>query len=428
MRDRCFETLALASLLTAVCAPAQANGLNTIATGLESYAMGGADTAVARDSFALNSNPAGLARVHGLRFDSQGLVVRVLDVDHADAFNVRNGVRNEWIVLSNLGVSYALPDAPVTIGATLAGQGGAGYRYEDLNTAFGTRDDLVAMVRVAKGTIGASWRLNQKLSIGAGLVGFYADANQKLFPDTSALNPDNPASSFFGLEVRDARALGAGVKLGALYELTAALTFGLAYTSASELPFSDGKLIANFGAIGLGKVVYRDMKLSGLNQPQQIEAGAAWQATERLLVSAKVGWIDWSEALSRTVLEARRPEIGAAPPSVTLTNQLAWRDQYVLALGAAWDLDAATTLYAGLNLATQPVRLEHASPILQGWPRTRITGGVRRQISERWHVGIGFDYLPDQHVTYNNPELPFLPASRDNNHYVAALAGLGARW
>ena len=40
-----------------------ANGLNLIGFGAESVAMGGADTAGARDTAALNTNPAGLAQL-----------------------------------------------------------------------------------------------------------------------------------------------------------------------------------------------------------------------------------------------------------------------------------------------------------------------------------------------------------------------------
>ena len=37
------------------------NGLNLIGFGAESYIMGGADLAVARDTTAMNTNPAGLS-------------------------------------------------------------------------------------------------------------------------------------------------------------------------------------------------------------------------------------------------------------------------------------------------------------------------------------------------------------------------------
>lgn len=46
------------------------NGLSLIGFGTESVAMGGADTAVARDTTALNTNPAGLTQLSRPAFDA----------------------------------------------------------------------------------------------------------------------------------------------------------------------------------------------------------------------------------------------------------------------------------------------------------------------------------------------------------------------
>jgi long-chain fatty acid transport protein len=66
---------------------AATNGINLIGFGLESTLMGGADTAVARDTGALNTNPAGLAQIHGRAFDGFGTLLRTTDLAHKDALN-----------------------------------------------------------------------------------------------------------------------------------------------------------------------------------------------------------------------------------------------------------------------------------------------------------------------------------------------------
>jgi long-chain fatty acid transport protein len=405
-----------------------ANGLNAIAIGFEAYAMGGADVAVARDPFALNSNPAGLAQLDGQRFEQHGMLLHALDTYHADAFNVRHDVTNQWLLIGNVGVSYALPDMPVTVGAMLAAQGGAGFKYSDLQTAFGTIDRLKSIVGVAKGTVGAAWRVNDRLSLGVGLNIFYANANQKVFPETSFFNAANPAASFFGTELQNARAFNVGVKAGALYRLSDAVTLGAAYTGPTSLRLTGADMIVNYSALGLGKVTYRDVTITGLNQAQQVDVGIAWQATSWLLLSIKGSWINWSSAMRQSSLLASDPDNPAATSVIANSGTFGWRDQYVFALGGAYDLDAQTKLYAGVNLATNPVVAEHASPLLGGWSRTHLTGGVRRQLNERWHMSVGFEYLPNQHLSYTNSELPFLPGTRDNNHYVGLLTALGARW
>jgi long-chain fatty acid transport protein len=60
----------LTLLFMALSLPVNAtNGILLIGYGAESTLMGGADTAVARDTSALNTNPAGLVQIKGKRFD-----------------------------------------------------------------------------------------------------------------------------------------------------------------------------------------------------------------------------------------------------------------------------------------------------------------------------------------------------------------------
>ena len=74
----------IALLCAGISASAPAsNGLNLIGFGTESVLMGGADVAVARDTLALNTNPAGLARIRSL---PDGRTVHLSDVA-----NVRDG-------------------------------------------------------------------------------------------------------------------------------------------------------------------------------------------------------------------------------------------------------------------------------------------------------------------------------------------------
>jgi hypothetical protein len=58
----------IATVFAATLASAS-NGLNQIGFGTESALMAGADTAVARDTASLNTNPAGLAQIAHRRLD-----------------------------------------------------------------------------------------------------------------------------------------------------------------------------------------------------------------------------------------------------------------------------------------------------------------------------------------------------------------------
>jgi len=73
------------------------NGLNLIGFGAESVGMGGADLAVARDTTAMNTNPAGLTQIRGHRVDLYGAATYALDVRHRDAFGNDRAVATNTI-------------------------------------------------------------------------------------------------------------------------------------------------------------------------------------------------------------------------------------------------------------------------------------------------------------------------------------------
>ena len=68
------------------------NGLNQIGFGTESVGMGGADIAVARDTSALNTNPAGLSQITNNLIDINGAIVYTKNIKHKDQFG--NDVNN----------------------------------------------------------------------------------------------------------------------------------------------------------------------------------------------------------------------------------------------------------------------------------------------------------------------------------------------
>lgn len=84
-----------------------ANGINLIGYGAKSTLMGGADTAVARDTSALNTNPAGLAQIKGKLFDGYGSLLRTTDLAHKDALNDAHA-DNKYTLLAGGGYAQQL--------------------------------------------------------------------------------------------------------------------------------------------------------------------------------------------------------------------------------------------------------------------------------------------------------------------------------
>ncbi len=325
---------------TSVSLAEAGNGINLIGFGIESNLMAGADVAVARDTGAVSTNPAGLTQIRGMAIDNHGGIAYGLGVRHRDEFGNDKRVDNEFIAGGDLSFAVQAPESPLTWSIGLFGQGGAGYVYKDLNTAFGTQDELSSLLRIAKLTPGMAYRVSDKLSLGLSIPIIYADLKQNIFSATSQFNSTVPELSFFGNELTGASASNAGIKLGLMYRFTDTFTLGVTYTNQIDLKLKGGNLKVNYDAIGLGRVTYGDAQVEGLHLPQELAIGAAQRLGELWLVSFKLSWLDWSRAFRSTTLTASSPDNALAPQSINNSAALNWRDQYVIAIGLAYEANA----------------------------------------------------------------------------------------
>jgi long-chain fatty acid transport protein len=350
------------------------------------------------------------------------------DVAHADQFGNDKGVTNWAVGLAGGGLSKRIEGTGLTLGMGLFAQAGAGNVYNDLNTPFGGTDTLRAQFGVLKLTPGLAWQASRQLAVGAALNLHYASLKQRIFPNLSIFNAADPAQTFFGTEIQDASSLQVGVKLGALYKPTPTLSLGLSYSPQVKLPFDNGELIANFSALGLGRVTYREVQLRGLALPEEIVGGLAWQATPSLLLALDLMWSNYSRALQTQTMTASNPDHPHAPPVIASTAALGWRNQTVIAAGLAYTPDEATRLYGGVNYGRNPVPAGTLNPLLAVIGELHLTAGFARQLSDLWNVSAALEYLVPNQVTYYNPQLPFGPGAQERVAYLAVMLMLSRSW
>ena len=334
------------------------NGINLIGFGAESTLMAGADIPVARDTSALNTNPAGLTQITSKRYDFYGSLLRITDLSHQDQLNDDNHATNLYTGLGGMGYAQHIENTACTAGLGLFAQGGSGGVFEQLNTAFGTKDEFSALFAVAKLTSGLGCKVNDNWSIGGSFGLVYATAEQKVFPNTSQ-------GPFAGLDIKNATSLETSFKLGVQYRATPKLTLAATYTGETGLPLTGGKLKLNLTDAGLGIVTYSDVKIEGLTLPREIAVGAAYQMNEKWLLAMKLNWINWSDAMKNTVLTAKSPNNPSAA-NIQSTSTMDWDDQWVLATGIAYRYSEKTMLYAGYNYGKNPIPAQHSNLTVAG--------------------------------------------------------------
>ena len=337
-------------------------------------------------------------------------------------------IENEFIFAGDIGYAQTLQNVPITLGIGVFAQGGVGVDFGKINSIFGTRDDLSSQFRVLRITPGLSWKLNDKLAIGASAVITYSDLEQEIFPNTSVLNVANPNLSFFGLDIKDTYTIEPGFKIGFMYKLSEKTKFGMSYTSKVELDLEDGEADVNLTALGLGVVKYDDVKASGVDQPQELGIGLSHQFNNKFLLALELNWLNWKNAIRRSKIEISEPENPAAPSVLLQELNLDWRDQYVMSVGAEYKLNEKIILRGGYNYARNPIPDRSISPLLSPITEHHITAGLEYKLGDKWSAVTTIEYDVNASATYTNSQLPFGENSKIEGEFIAIHSLLSRRW
>lgn len=377
-----------AAILLALATPAGAtNGLNMTSFGGQEAGMAGASLGVSDNAAAMNNNPAGLTQIKGNEA-TVGLAVLMPELKHKDQFGNDTDGKDNLYLLPTLAYAYHPKDNPWTIGLGVFSQGGLGTEFNNLKTAFGTTDQTFSSLAYAKVTPSVAYQINDQLSLGAALNVGYAAMEMKFFPNTVV------PGVFYGMNMQDVYGFGYGFKAGAQYKVTDMVTLGLVYTSESDLELNHGQM--TFASLGTYNAT-----VEGFKWPQSVGAGVAVRPTSRLLLDLDLTWVNWK---SMGVLDIKT---NAPGPLSDIRLDMNWRDQVVLALGAAYKLTDSWTLRAGYNYGNNPIPAGTLSPLFPAIPEHHLTAGLGYKVNELFSVDAGYEHAFSNSETYTNTSLPF---------------------
>lgn len=245
-----------------------------------------------------------------------------------------------------------------------------------MRTQFGTTDKTGVMLRNFKLTPSIAYQVSDKWSVGATLALTYSDAQLAVLPNTPAIGwfeakGNCNRANGLGMPGSCAYAINITPKIGAMYKPNQEWTFGIAYTFKTMLPYSNGRLTRD--VLGVGKVNY-DVDVSGMKWADDLAVGVAYRPTKALLVAVKFQWINWDAAMNNITLNLKN---GDNPLATTgsITLQYNWRDQYVTAIGATYDLTDRLNIRGGYNFGNNPVPKTTMDPINANIVEHHLNGG-----------------------------------------------------
>lgn len=346
--------------------------MGTAGAGQEAYADD------ASTNFAFH-NPAGMTRIDGHQMSmGAGLLVgdTKFDPDASTPFAGGGGGDQAGLapLLGSHGVLSITDD--LKVGMSVFSISGAALDPDDGWSGRFQLQKIELLTLTANPNV--AYRVNDWLSLGAGLMVMYADIDYKLAA---------PPGGAGRVEVQGDD-WTTGYNFGALVELSPGTRIGVTYVSKVEPDFS-GDLDVDLGG---GPGFSTDSNLE-FTFPQLVRVGGYHELNDEWALLASAGWEDWSDFDELLVSTSA----GAASVSTE------WRDTYHFSGGVHYRPRLDWLLQAGITYDTSPVSDANRTADLPMDRQIRYAIGAQHQWSEQLSFGGAFEYIDLGSAEIDNP-------------------------
>lgn len=372
--------------------PAAAGGLLLYEFGTAEVGLAAAGySARAQDASTAFTNPAGMTRLEGTQALAGGQLMWLNNrFSIGDGTSAALGGNDGGRVFGSSGfvpgggafVTHSvLPD--LKVGFSVAGNFGSILDYDD---------NWVGRYRVQQATIlgvsfvpSIAYRVNEKLSLGAGVNAMYGIFKQQVAVNNVLSNaPDGR------LELDD-NTWGWGANLGLLYGVTSETRVGLTWNSRISLDFSAPAQFSGLGP-GLSTLLSARGLIGaridlGVTVPQQLMGSVFTKIDERWAVMGNVGWQQWSKfgEVEVGIENALNPQ--------SLTTAIDFKDTWHVAVGAQYRPSGPWTLNFGVAYDSGFQSSGNVSPLLPVNAAWRFGVGGEQQVSKTFKWGLASELL-----------------------------------
>ncbi|MHC4414908.1 MAG: OmpP1/FadL family transporter [Planctomycetota bacterium] len=211
-----------------------------------------------------------------------------------------------------------------------------------------------------------SYRVNDWLSVGAGINLVYMSLDQQLLASNAVGAPT--------IEIDDADDWQVGGTFGGLFELNEKTRIGLTYRTELEFDLS--------GEIDLPLPLTLDFDTE-LALPQGVNASVFHQLTDTFALLGDVGWSDWS------TLDKMPTTVG--PFAGTIERD--WDDTWRVGIGIQWEFNESWTLRSGFGYDSSPVDDDKRLPDIPVGEQYRISFGIQHDFGEGKRFGASYTLM-----------------------------------
>ncbi|MCF8041804.1 MAG: outer membrane protein transport protein [Desulfarculaceae bacterium] len=400
---------AMLTALLVLSAPAWAwatNGMNMIGTGAVSSGMGGADVAVPAGCTAIAGNPAQLATTCNRVVSVGGAF---LNPQMEVTLPGQEGVDNEFQLfpLPFAGYAQRIGTSRWSVGVGVFAQGGMGVDFNNVKNFNGADDSLYSQVAFMRLAPTVAYNVTDKLTMGLTAFAGYATIDYDFFPRGTQ-----------GQHVTGLSSFTIAGRLGASYQINDQWAVGATYTSESSMDLDGGEMRFNFGP-GLGQVNYRDAKMDNFTWPRQAKVGVSFKPASKWLLAFDISWVNWSSAIQTVTVTASNPStpVPSGYDTLTVPFIMDWKDQWIFALGAQYEINDTWTVRAGYNYGQNPVPDDTLNPLFPAIVQHHITAGFTYTYQE-WDFDVALEHGFNTDQTNTGAPSPTNPFSgTEVSHY-----------
>ena len=448
-----WATAVAATLVTPLSALAT-NGMNLEGYGPIATGMGGASMAYDNGAAAVMNNPATLGLMsEGSRFDG---ALGLLGPNITSKMNGQPDAESSADAFYMPAFGWVRRNGSMAYGVGMFGQGGMGTEYAgDSFLAAGSGETVRSEVSVGRLIAPLVFQVAPNINIGGSLDFVWAGMDLKMALAGSQFGDMMPTGSqsngtvsgsmvnTFGGALSggmltgvnwarfdfsngsdftgEAKGEGFAGKLGGTFKVSDQLTLGVTYhskTALSDLDTDNAKVSMNVvgpatGGTPMTVNVTGKIEVKDFEWPQMFAFGAAFNASDALMLVADYKWIDWSDSMKnfkmtftadQTQSDPLAAGFGLGGTSMDAVLYQDWDDQNVIMLGAAYKMSDEFTLRGGVNLADNPVPDQYVNPLFPAIIKTHLMLGAGFGLSKVSTINASLTYAPEVEVT--NPGSP----------------------
>ncbi|MBE6462170.1 MAG: transporter [Alphaproteobacteria bacterium] len=390
------KILTLTALGTVLlCANAQAAGfhLREQSAAAQGNAFAGATAGAENNTYAY-FNVAGLTRQKGTQFNIGGTYIApkasAKDVKYVGGQN--DGERGPDInnivhaaVAPNMTYSHQIDDKTY-VGMSLNVPYGMVTKYD--NKWAGSDHGITSKVTSVTVTPMAAYKVNDKLSLGAGLQMQYIKAKLS-----------NSANSYMVDKTRlEGDTFDIGYQLGALYEFDDDTRVGLAYRSQikhklkGEIEASATPIPGQTGGM-INALLNQDIS-ARLTTPDMLSLGVFHQVNDKWAVMAEYQRVFWSSFENLTIkgTSLNQSDLGIGGSYISDVKEN-WRDTNFYAVGANYKIDDQWTWRLGLAYDQAAARYANRTPRIPDSDRLWYSTGLSYKYNDKLTFDLAYTYI-----------------------------------